>query len=112
MIGPCSTAASVIIANIPEELRRRLPRYPIPVLHLRRLATCRSVQGQGLGEAMLIDALARTIRIAGDLGIAAVEVRAKTKRARTLYQRYGFQSLLDDALRLFLPLETARDWPS
>ena len=101
-------ASSVAFTNVPEELRRRLPRYPIPVAHLGRLATCRTVQGRGLGEAMLIDALARTIRIANDLGIAAVEVRAKTERARGFYERYGFRSLLDDTLHLFLPLETGR----
>ena len=101
-------AGSVAFAHVPDELRRRLPRYPIPVARLARLATCRSVRGRGLGGAMLVDALARTVRIGKELGIAAVVVEAKTGAARGFYERYGFETLLDDALHLFLPIATAR----
>lgn len=101
-------AGSVEFANVPEGLRRRLPRYPIPVAHLGRLATCQSVRGQGLGEALLFDALQRTIRVADEMGVVAVEVWAKTEGARTFYEKYGFESLIDDRLHLYLPLATAR----
>jgi GNAT superfamily N-acetyltransferase len=102
------SAGGVEFREIPDHLRRRLPRYPIPVAHLGRLATCLSVRGQGLGEALLIDAIERTCRIADEIGIVAIEVRAKDDRVRTFYEKYGFQSLLDDPLHLYLPLATAR----
>jgi hypothetical protein len=40
--------------------------------------------------------------------MVAVEVWAKTERARTFYEKYGFESLIDDRLHLYLPLATAR----
>lgn len=101
-------AGAVAFQSVPDELRRRLPRYPVPVAHLARLATCRSIRGQGLGEVLLFDALARTLRVATEIGVAAVDVWAKTDRARKYYERYGFKALSDDALHLFLPLDTVR----
>jgi GNAT superfamily N-acetyltransferase len=108
-VGFYSLAAGVVtFAELPEAARRRLPRYPVPVVHLGRLATCQSVQGQGLGEAILFDALTRSLRAADEVGVVAVDVWAKTDRARSFYRRYGFESLLDDEMHLYLPLETVR----
>lgn len=107
VVGFYSIAAgAVAFSEIPEHLRRRLPRYPIPVVHLGRLATCLSVRGLGLGEALLFDALQRAARVSAELGIAAVEVWAKEERARAFYRRYGFESLTDDPLHLYLPIDT------
>jgi GNAT superfamily N-acetyltransferase len=102
------SAGSVQFAEVPEHLRLRFPRYPIPVAHLGRLATCRSVRGQGLGGILLIDALKRSLRVADELGVVAMEVWAKSESARTFYMKYGCMALEDDPLHLYLPLETAR----
>ena len=101
-------AGSVAFREVPDTLRRRLPRYPLPVAHLGRLATCQSVRGHGLGEALLFDALERTLRVADEMGIVAVEVWAKSELARSFYAKYGWEALLDDPLHLYLPLATAR----
>lgn len=101
-------AGSVAFADVPEHLRRSFPRYPIPVAHLGRLATCLSVRGLGLGEALLFDAVERTLRVADELGMVALEVWSKTDRARSFYEKYGFEPLVDDPLHLYLPLATAR----
>jgi GNAT superfamily N-acetyltransferase len=109
VVGYYSLAAgSVAFESVPDALRRRLPRYPLPVAHLGRLATCQTVRGQDLGEALLFDALARTLRVAAEIGVVAVDVWAKSDRAREYYRRYGFHPLTDDGLHLFLPLETVR----
>lgn len=102
------SAGAVQFADVPEHLRQRFPRYPIPVSHLGRLATCQSIRGQGLGEVLLIDALKRSVRVAVEFGVVAMEIWAKTERARSFYARYGFVSLEDDPLHLYLPLATAR----
>jgi GNAT superfamily N-acetyltransferase len=102
------SAGAVQFAEVPEHLRRRFPRYPVPVAHLGRLATCQSVRGQGLGGVLLVDALKRSLRVADELGVVAMEVWAKTERARAFYAKYGFVALEDDPLHLYLPLETAR----
>jgi ribosomal protein S18 acetylase RimI-like enzyme len=109
VVGFYSLAAgAVAFEALPDDLRRRLPRYPVPVAHLARLATCRSVRGQGLGEALLFDALVRTLRVADEIGVVAIDVWAKTDRARAYYERYGFQPVADSDLHLYLPLETVR----
>lgn len=101
-------SGAVGFESLPDEVRRRLPRYPVPVVHLARLAVDRSVRGLGLGEALLFDALRRAERVADVLGVFAVEVAAKHERAREFYLRYGFRSLEDERLHLYLPIETIR----
>jgi len=58
------SADSVAPEYLPETLRKQLPRYPIPAAHLGRLAVDQSMQGCGLGGDLLIDALARIMRVA------------------------------------------------
>ncbi len=101
-------AGSVLFDDMPDNLRLRLPHYPVPVAQLGRLATCLSARGQQLGAILLFDALQRAAQIADQMGIAAVEVRAKGERARNFYVKYGFQSLLDDPLHTYLPIATVR----
>lgn len=89
-------------------LPQKMPRYPIPVAHLGRLAVDVSVQGQRLGELLLGDAFQRIVLAAQTLGVYAVELYAINEKARQFYLKYGFISLLDDDKHLYLPLETIR----
>ena len=91
-----------------DDVPAKLPRYPVPVVHLGRLAIDIGSQGKGLGELLLLDALKRASRAADQLGIYAVEVRALNDGARRFYRKYGFTSLLDDELHLYLPMKTIR----
>lgn len=102
------SAGSVAFELVPDPLKKRLPRYPIPVAHLGRLAVDQSMQGRGLGEDLLIDALARIVRAADEIGIHAVEVVAINDSARRFYLKYGFTSLADDEQHLYLPLSAVR----
>lgn len=101
-------SGAVHFEHLPEDVRRRLPRYPVPVVHLARLAVDRSVRGLRLGEFLLLDALRRAARVADEMGVFAVEVTAKHERAREFYLRYGFRPFVDERLRLYLPIETLR----
>jgi ribosomal protein S18 acetylase RimI-like enzyme len=87
---------------------RRLPRYPIPIVHLGRLAVDSRCQGQGLGEFLLMDAFRRAQLVSEQIGIYAVEVRAIDAAAREFYLKYGFTELRDDALHLYLPMSVIR----
>ena len=93
---------------IPDDLTRRLPHYPIPIVHLGRLAVDESMQGQGLGEHLLLDAMRRIVAASEVVGIHAIEVKALHDRAKSFYLKYGFCELRDDDLRLFIPLSTVR----
>jgi GNAT superfamily N-acetyltransferase len=100
------SGGSVAFASMPVEETRRLPRYPVPVAHVGRLAVDRHYQGQGLGGLLLVDALRLSARVADSVGIYAVTVHALNERARRFYQRYGFAPLEDDPLHLYLPMKT------
>jgi GNAT superfamily N-acetyltransferase len=93
---------------LPEEQAKGLPTIDVPVVLLGRLAVDRSVQGRGLGEDLLIDALRRAEYLSQHVGIRAVEVVALDDRARGFYLKYGFVPLLDDPRHLFLPMQAVR----
>lgn len=104
----CLSAGAVLFQNIEEDKRRGLPRYPIPVCLIGRLAVDKRVQKRGLGETLLLDALERIVRAADYVGIHAVKVDAKDEEARSFYAGYGFTSLLDSPLSLYLPIRTIK----
>lgn len=91
-----------------EDFHEKLPRYPIPTVHLGRLAVDNSMKGQGLGAILLIDALERTVKVADELGIYAVELYSLTENAKQFYLKFGFIELKDDKKHLYLPIATLR----
>lgn len=99
------SAGSVSFENLPANLSKKLPRNPIPVAHIGRLAVDQSTQGQGLGAYLLIDALKRITHISHAIGIQAVEVLAIDEPATNFYLKYGFTPLKDDPHHLYLPIK-------
>jgi GNAT superfamily N-acetyltransferase len=109
ILGYYSLAVGAIDkANLPSAAARRFPNFPLPIARLARLAVDRRQQGRGLGEDLLLDALARCLRVAEDVGIAAVVIDAKHERAKAFYARYEFDTLPDHPLTLWLPLPALR----
>lgn len=102
------TVGSVAHAEASERVRKSMPRYPIPVLLLARLAVHKDWQGQGLGSGLLKDALVRTARAADIAGVRALLVHAKDDQARAFYQRYNFEPSPTDAYHLFLLVKDIR----
>jgi GNAT superfamily N-acetyltransferase len=70
------------------------------------LAVDQKARGQGLGKALLRDALRRSLDLSEQLGLFAVEVLAIDAGARDFYTKYGFVPLADNDLHLFLPIRT------
>jgi len=97
------TACEILTEELPPDLANRLPRK-IPGIRLGRLAVDRAVQGQGLGELLLMDAIERARRVFEHIGVHAPFVDAKDERAAAFYRKYGFRPLPNDPLRLVLPL--------
>ncbi len=77
-------------------------------MRLARLAVDRESPGLGLGEDFLVDALNRCLRVAEDLGIAAVMIDAKHEKAKAFYARFELTALPDQPLTLWLPLAKLR----
>jgi GNAT superfamily N-acetyltransferase len=99
-------AGTIPFENLPPGPAKKLPKHPVPVILLARLAVDQSTQGQGLGGHLLGDALKRSVTISKTLGAHAVRVDALDEEARAFYEHYGFISLLDNRLHLFLPIAT------
>jgi predicted GNAT family N-acyltransferase len=94
---------------MPAEAAKRLPTHPVPVILLGRLAVDQKARGQGLGKALLRDALRRSLELSDQLGLFAVEVLAIDAEAKGFYTKYGFVPLADNDLHLFLPIKTIHE---
>jgi predicted N-acetyltransferase YhbS len=81
-------------------------KYPgkVPGVKLARLAVNQAYQRQGIGEILMIEAMQRALIVAENAGGIGLFVDAKDENAKTYYSRYGFVSLEDKTLELFLPL--------
>lgn len=96
-------AGSVLGQAAPGTIRRNMPD-PIPVMVLGRLAVDRQWQGQGLGKALLRDAIFRTLQAAEIAGIRAILVHALHEQAAVFYRNAGFVAspIHDHTLMLLL----------
>lgn len=101
------SAAGFEKAELPTDLAKRLPHYPVPAVVIGRLAVSRAFQGRGLGESLLLDAIRRIVRASAEIAAYAIVVDAKNDAACTFYERYGFRRFPSAPHRLFLPLQTA-----
>ncbi|MFM2056278.1 MAG: hypothetical protein RLY71_663 [Pseudomonadota bacterium] len=98
-------SASLMLADLPASTAKKLPRYPtVPAVRMGRLAVDVSFKGQGLGGALLADALDRAAR--AEIAAYALMVDAKDEAAAAFYRHHGFIALPDSPLELFLPLAT------
>jgi hypothetical protein len=61
-------ASSLALPDLPDEIATKLPRHPVPVVLLARLAVDRNAQRQGLGRILIVDALRRTLELSMSLG--------------------------------------------
>lgn len=94
----------VDLSSLPEELRKKLPKHPVPVARMGRLAVDNSTKGQGLGKLLLVDAMKRVQSASTYVGVYALLVDAKNDSAKAFYKKYGFIELADEPMTLFLPL--------
>lgn len=96
-------ATSIALAELPEPLTKRLPRYPVvPATLMVRLAVDARHRREGHGEFMLFDGFSRVLR--NDIASYAFVVDAKDDKAAQFYQRYRFRFLVEGGRRLFIPV--------
>ena len=80
----------------------------VPIALLARLAVDQTCQGQGLGTALLKDALIRCANAADVIGVRAVLVHALDEEARRFYQRFDFEESPADGMTLMLMMKDIR----
>jgi GNAT superfamily N-acetyltransferase len=108
VVGYYSLSAGAIShETAPKAMRRNMPD-PLPVLLLGRLAIDRRHHNQGLGSALLRDAMLRAVHVAGDTGVFAILVHALSEQARRFYLSRGFVESPLQPMTLIMTLATVR----
>ncbi len=97
------SAGSVNCADLPAGLAKKLPRYPVPVARIGRLAVGLEFQGQGLGSVLLADVCQKVAQASATLAVVGIVVDAKDGAAASFYQRFGFLPLPGSLGRWLLP---------
>lgn len=95
-------------ADAPERVVKGMPRHPIPLLILARLAVHVDWQGRGVGAGLLLDAMGRVLQVAEIAGVHALAVHAKDERAAAFYERFGFMPSPTDSRHLMMPIKDIR----
>lgn len=97
---------NVPLTEVPESLAKKLPRYPtVPAVLIGWLGRHADFAGQGLGEALLFDAI-KTVATA-PIGAHAIFADAIDDKAVSFYAAFGFTSLNMRPRTLYLPMATA-----
>ncbi len=112
VVGYHSLAAGAVrYDDAPDRLSKGLPRHPIPVMVIARLAVDRRYHRRGFGAALLRDAMWRTLAAADIAGIRGVVVHAKDDDAAVFYQSFGFAPFPAKPLTLYRLLKDIRARP-
>jgi len=101
-------AGEVRHTDASERVVKGMPRHPIPLLVLARLAVHREWQGSGIGAGLLLDALGRALQVADIIGVRALAVHAKDSSATAFYRHFGFVPSLTDNRHLFMLIKDIR----
>jgi GNAT superfamily N-acetyltransferase len=86
------TAPEIAPQAMEPSKRKRLPKYPIPVLRLARLAVHEHAKGKGIGSLLIRSVLVLAQQMADDVGCVGVLVDAKPD-AVPFYEKLGFVTL-------------------
>ncbi|WP_312328739.1 GNAT family N-acetyltransferase [Stenotrophomonas sp.] len=98
------SAAQLLVTDLQEADRKRLPSYPVPAIRMGRLAVSANEQGKGHGDYLLAHAVARCLGLREQLGVRVLLVDALHERAALFYRAYGFREATANAHTLYLPL--------
>jgi len=101
------SAGAISHEAAPKTMRRNMPN-PLPVLLLGRLAVDKRYHNQGIGQALLRDAMLRAVNVAGDAGVFALLVHALSDQAKQFYLSRGFVESPLQPMTLFMTMETIR----
>lgn len=100
------TSASIARDAVPSRAQAELPRHPVPGVLLARLAVDRNYQNQGIGRALVRDALSKALAIQQLVGAAVLLVHSKDVEASRFYLSLGFEPSPGDKNLLCLYLNT------
>jgi ribosomal protein S18 acetylase RimI-like enzyme len=94
--------AQVDFSDLPQEVRKRLPRRALPVAVLAWLGVGRDRHGQGLGQRLLAQALRDCHEAGQTFAFVAVVLDCLNDRAKAFYRRFDFEEMPGQPYRLFV----------
>jgi GNAT superfamily N-acetyltransferase len=100
----CLASGALVLGDAPTLVRRNMPD-PMPIAVLGRLAIHQAWQGQGVGVALLQDAVLRTLHASEILGIRGLLVHALSAEAKAFYEHHGFVASPTQPMTLMLSLK-------
>jgi len=107
VLGYISVAmGSVLLQDADESVFSRLPKHPMPVLHVARLGTDTRFAGKGIASMLLAHAADLAIAASATVGVHALELHAIDQLAYDYYIRRGFLPLKGNTMRLYAPIDT------
>jgi GNAT superfamily N-acetyltransferase len=101
------SAGSISHEAAPRAMRRNMPD-PLTVLLLGRLAIDRRHQNQGLGQALLRDAMPRAVNVAHETGVFAILLHALSDPAKRFYLSRGYVESPLQPMTLMMTLQTVQ----
>ena len=106
VVGYYTLAAGSLGVDERDSTRSKLPRHPIPIVLLARLAVTRAQQGSGLGFLLLQDAVRHVLTAANVVAVHALVVDALHDRAAKFYIKHGFTPVPQNLLKLYISIKT------
>lgn len=109
-------AHAVHYADLPAKFARSRPVHGnIPAAYISMIGRDQKFRGGGYGGDLLVDALRRIAAAAEAIGVAIIMLDvldcgdpSLVARRKALYESYGFQGLVSNPLRMYLPLSIVR----
>ncbi len=114
VLGFYTLGALAVRADLGPKVWSRARVPDVPVIYIRAVAVRKDRQGNGLGTALLIDAMARCAGIADRMGAAAIVLDVlkddNFERRWRFYETLGFRPLgdPDNLERVFIPMADVR----
>jgi predicted GNAT family N-acyltransferase len=107
VVGYYTLTAHVLIKDdLPASIARGGPEF-IPCTLLGKLALDVSLQGEGGGAQLLLDALARAVQAANQVAAKLVVLDAENGLV-DLYRKFGFELIQNSNKRMFIKLSSVR----
>ncbi len=86
------SAGAIEVEDLPTEVAKGLPGYPIPILRLGRLAVDEIAKGRGVGKRLLCYVFFLALEISRQYGCVGLVVDAKPD-AVSFYETFGFEPI-------------------
>lgn len=107
---------AIHVNEMPASYAQKAMRHgTLPVAFIAMIGVDEKQQGNGIGSALVADALSRIGRVSDDIGTCAVLLdvfddgdEKTVSRRKTYYEKFGFAPLPDQPLRLFMPIQTVK----